>query len=224
MLILIVAATELEIAPLRAHLQKDWTMLDDNRFQRDDTVLQILVTGIGQVATAFSLGVVLSATPPDLAINIGIAGALDRSIALASVVHVAVEQFADLGIEEADGYFSDLFETGLLHSTQFPFTAKRLLDPRASGAHFLPQAKGITVNKVHGYEPSIAALRTRYPDAQVESMEGAAFFYACLIANVPFIQIRGISNYVEKRNKAEWQIKPAIEAVNAAAWEMISAT
>jgi futalosine hydrolase len=43
-------------------------------------------------------------------------------------------------------------------------------------------------------------------------MEGAAFFYACLQQQgLGFVQIRALSNYVEPRNRAAWQIPQAIE-------------
>ena len=37
-------------------------------------------------------------------------------------------------------------------------------------------------------------------------MEGAAFMYACLIAGVPFAQVRAVSNRVERRNRAAWDL------------------
>ena len=33
-------------------------------------------------------------------------------------------------------------------------------------------------------------------------MEGAAFMYVCLMHQVPFAQIRAVSNVVERRNRA----------------------
>jgi futalosine hydrolase len=61
---------------------------------------------------------------------------------------------------------------------------------------------------VHGNEESIREIEKRTP-AQVESMEGAAFLYACRLENVPCMQIRAISNYVEKRNRSKWKIELA---------------
>jgi futalosine hydrolase len=49
---------------------------------------------------------------------------------------------------------------------------------------------------------------------QIESMEGAAFFYACRQLNVPCLQIRAVSNYVEKRNRDNWHIGLAIKNLN----------
>jgi futalosine hydrolase len=68
---------------------------------------------------------------------------------------------------------------------------------------------GITVNTVHGDEDSIDKISTAFK-AEVETMEGAAFFYACRMMDVPCIQLRAISNYVERRNKAAWKLGLAI--------------
>ena len=62
----------------------------------------------------------------------------------------------------------------------------------------LKNVKAITVNKIHGNELSIAKAMDRFKP-QIESMEGAAFFYACDQSSTDCIQIRAISNYVEAR-------------------------
>jgi len=69
--------------------------------------------------------------------------------------------------------------------------------------------RGITVNTAHGDPRSIAAIRERFAP-QVESMEGAAFMYACLTHGVPFAQVRTVSNMVERRNRAAWKLTEAI--------------
>ena len=75
---------------------------------------------------------------------------------------------------------------------------------------------GITVNTVHGSERSIAAVTERF-QPQVESMEGAAFMYACLIHGLVFAQVRAVSNIVERRNRAAWKIATAIDALGQTA-------
>jgi futalosine hydrolase len=45
-------------------------------------------------------------------------------------------------------------------------------------------------------------------------MEGAAFFYACEEAQVEALQIRCISNYVEKRNRENWNLALAVKNLN----------
>ena len=70
----------------------------------------------------------------------------------------------------------------------------------------------ITVNTVHGNNQSIMAVLSRF-HPQVESMEGAAFMYTCMIHQVPFAQVRAVSNYVEKRNRKSWKVNEAIRNV-----------
>ena len=77
----------------------------------------------------------------------------------------------------------------------------------------LAEVKAITVNTVHGDAESIAQTIDRFKP-QIESMEGAAFFFACQQSQVTGIQIRAISNKVERRNRANWEIELAIKNLN----------
>ncbi len=45
-------------------------------------------------------------------------------------------------------------------------------------------------------------------------MEGAALHYVCLQEQIPFVQIRSVSNYVGERDKTKWKMKEAIENLN----------
>ena len=84
----------------------------------------------------------------------------------------------------------------------------------------LPAVSGITVNTVHGNERSIAAVVQRFKP-QVESMEGAAFMYACLIHERPFAQVRAVSNVVERRNRDAWKMAEAIGSLGATALRIL---
>ena len=53
-------------------------------------------------------------------------------------------------------------------------------------------------------------------------MEGASVFMVCNNFNVPCIQIRSISNKVEKRNTENWNLTLAIENLNATVKQIIS--
>ena len=83
------------------------------------------------------------------------------------------------------------------------------------------KVKGVTVNTVHGIENSIHKMVERlYPD--IESMEGAAVFKVCEEMRVSCIQIRSISNKVEKRNKESWNLPLAISNLNIEVEKIIS--
>ena len=49
---------------------------------------------------------------------------------------------------------------------------------------------------------------------QVESMEGAAFAYACALSGVSYAQVRAVSNVVERRNRAAWRMDLAVQRLN----------
>ncbi len=179
-----------------------------------------MITGVGLPLTAYSLGKILGQKKYDLAINAGIAGAFNREMKIGTVVEVVSDCFADLGVENADGSFTSVFTMDLIASNQPPFTKGELLNPYPG--HFLPAAKGLSVNRVHGSAQSIKQVRSRYPLADIETMEGAAFFYACLLESQKFLAIRAISNHVEPRNRDQWDIPQAIKNLNTTLQEILT--
>lgn len=218
--ILLVAATEFELQPLLSQLEQAGYTEKEGRWESSALSIQPLVTGVGLTATTYHLTRHLANYSYQLALNLGIAGAFDRSIELGAVFQVISEQFADLGVEEADGRFLDLFQLDLTTPNQPPFTGGKLLNVGAEAFDFLPKATAITVHKVHGSTPSIEAVRQKYP-VQLESMEGAAFFYVCLLEQLPFLAIRAVSNYVEPRNRAAWEIGKALDALTKAVFQLL---
>ncbi len=221
MKLLICSATRKELQPLVNYLQENgFRQTQGGFYQRSLLQVYTLVTGIGGVSMATSLTPLLFAVEPDMAICTGIAGAFPGSFEIGDVVNVESEQFGDLGVEEADGSFHDVFEIQLIDPNEFPFRNGVLVNPYIDDAAFLPLARGLTVNRVHGSKTSIE-YTMEYYDVDIESMEGAAFFYTCLIAEIPFLEIRAISNYVEPRNRENWQIDEAILHLNDAIIEMV---
>jgi futalosine hydrolase len=220
MKILLVSATQFEILPLLEKLGGKFQLKANNTYHNNANEIKVLLTGVGLTHTAFALGWTLSSYRPDLCINAGLAGSFDKNLKLGDVVNVVAQCFGDLGVEEKDGSFTDMFELGLLKHNEMPFVNGRLYNAEISGFDFLPSVRSISVNKVHGYIESIDKIVAKYqPD--IESMEGAAFFFSCLQAKIPFLEIRGISNYVEPRNRENWCIGPAIDNLNATVMDII---
>lgn len=218
--ILIVSATTFEITPLEEFLRNNFRQTGSYRYVLDQLEVSLLITGVGLPLTAYAVGRTLGNENFDLVINAGIAGAFNRKLQIGDVVQVVEEQFADIGVEEADGSFVSVHEMGLVEPNQPPFMHGKLVNNAAMDFDFLPKAKAISVNKVHGQEESIKKIRSTYA-VDLESMEGAAFFYVCLMENVPFLQIRSVSNYVEPRNKDNWDIPLAIDKLNDVLKELI---
>lgn len=169
--------------------------------------VHVLVTEVGMTATAFALGRELSNKHYDLAINAGIAGAFDRSLSIGEVVFIYMDCFSELGAEDGSA-FIPLDELGLGKTSIRPdVTMKSFQLPG------LRKARSITVNKVHGKSESISDTVRRL-NPQTESMEGGAFFYSCNKSGIPCVQLRAVSNYVEQRNRAAWNIPLAIRNLN----------
>jgi futalosine hydrolase len=212
--ILVVTATDPEIAPVvTACTAVRGTSPDPRvrRFTRGPHAIDVLTTGVGMVATAVWCARVLATGSYGLALNAGVCGSFDTSLGPGAVVHVTEDCLAELGVEDGDAFLS-LQEVGLPGADDAPFRGGRLRNespPANAALRALPAARGITVNTVHGHEPSIARARARF-DPQVESMEGAAFMYASLVNGTPFAQVRAVSNMVERRNRAAWKIGEAV--------------
>lgn len=214
MKILIVSATHLELKPLLEIAEKVCRIDDKfSTYTLQGIEFDLLCTGVGMVATSFHMGRVLALNSYSKVINVGIAGAFEKDISLGTVVEVVEDQFPEMGADDGE-HFLSLLDLDLIEADDFPFQSGVLSNEQ--GLWNLPylKVKAITVNTAHGSEDRISKTEKRFVP-QVESMEGAAFFYACKSAKVPCIQIRSISNYVERRNKASWNIPLAIKNLNA---------
>jgi futalosine hydrolase len=208
MRILLVTATAFEAAWLHSQLGDGLSSPEGVQVGRHQ--VRHLVTGIGMVNTAWALGREFALDKPDLAVNFGIAGSFPGGPALGEVVEVVVDAYPELGAESPEGWL-DLKAMGFPH---FELDGRAIyntvMNPAPSRSD-LRACKGITVNTVSGTVSTIDA-RIQGWQPEVETMEGAAFFQACLLASVPFQAFRAISNRVEPRNRAAWRLKEAVDA------------
>jgi futalosine hydrolase len=213
--VLVVAATSVEISPLVGVSRR---VADGGprvtRYAFADHDLDVLITGVGMVATAAWCSRVLSLERFDVALNLGVCGSFRPEIFPGCVVHVVSDRLVEQGAEDGD-VFLTIQQLGLLADDEFPFKGGRLMNaqpPALPALSRLRAVDGITVNTVHGNGESIARVAARF-DPDVESMEGAAFMYCCLTNGVPFAQVRAVSNIVERRNRAVWKLDEAIDAL-----------
>jgi len=205
MKLLVVAATEKEIEAL-----------EKTRYQNNHGLdVDFLITGVGMTATAYALTKKLVRQKYDLVVNIGLAGTFREEIKIGEVVNVITDCFADLGVEDGEKFLT-LTQIGLMDEDKFPFWNGKLKSDNAErfvSLHMLKNVKAITVNKVHGKEESIHRVVQKFhPD--IESMEGAACFYVCMMEKTPCIQLRSISNRIERRNRDNWDIHLSMQNLN----------
>src|SRR5436190_9502733 len=167
MRLLLVAATELELAPLVSRLTPA-SQLDASpalrAFSHESHLVDVLTTGVGMVATATWCARVLARQPYDFAVNLGVCGSFDPELPPGAVVNVVEDCIAELGAEDGEQFLT-VQQLGLLGPNEPPFRGARLTNPEPTRNRViatLPAATGITVNTVHGHEHSIARVMERF--------------------------------------------------------------
>jgi len=210
MRILVVAATDREIAPFVRHLDNKSVRATEDMFDYQGHRVRVCISGIGMHRMAFTLGQAFAAETPDLCINAGIAGCFPHKGHIGEVVRVTTQRLIDFGAEDGAGHIIAPEGIGIPEDIS---SIDGLHNPYTGLAQHLRSVTSVTSNPTHGNEASIQKI-VRQWDPDIESMEGGAFFYCCLKANVPFIEIRGISNHVEVRDMDKWNIPLAVANLN----------
>lgn len=202
MQLLVCAATEFEIKPILDLISKQ---------NRKD--IRILITGVGLMASTYSLLKEVSRQRPDFVLQAGIAGCLNEELPLSKIVVIENEAVGDLGVEE-NGRFNSLFDLNLQPRDRHPWTNGKLRnDVKHLAQTGLKIVDGVSVNEITT-DPKRIKLYKEQLGASVESMEGAALHYTCLMEQIPFLQIRSLSNFVGERDKSKWVMAQAISQLN----------
>ena len=193
MQILVIAATKAEI----------------NFLNKLPAGVDVEITGVGVPSTIYHLQKRLHQADYGLVIQAGIAGTFNNTLLLGQVVIVRQDTFADIGIEEKNE-FTSIYHTAFADKNEFPFEDGWLKNNHALiNNKNMQLVNAVTINKVSDSELQKQQLIKNFsPD--IETMEGAALHYICLQENIPFIQIRSISNEVGERDKTKWKMKEAV--------------
>jgi len=210
MQLLLTAATQFELQPTL-------DFLDSQRVKFPDWEIRVLIGGVGIASTTYALTTELLQRRPSVVIQAGIAGTLSPALlnaASPAVVAVNQDSFADAGVWQNEQW-NDLFDLGLLDENTFPYTNRFLKNPwqQLLQKTHLQQVTGHTVQEITTQPPHIARYEQNSTTI-VESMEGAALHYVCLQQQVPFLQLRAVSNIIGERDKKKWRMKEAIAALN----------
>ncbi|MEW6500329.1 MAG: futalosine hydrolase [Thermodesulfobacteriota bacterium] len=211
-MILIVAATEMELAPVRAQLA------GQPRFE-------FLSCGIGPVEAAVRLAAFLASSPRkyDLVLHCGVAGAYVGSGAEVLDICLAErEVLGDLGVEGQAGRVVPL-PAQLAVPLEFPLDASLFRQAAATlGKRGIVCRVGtfVTVNTASATAGRGLFLRERF-GALCENMEGAAVARVCREFLLPCLELRAVSNLVEDRDLSRWRLAEAC-AKNAAAVALLA--
>lgn len=209
--IILVSATPFEVEPCLLFLEH-YKAAKPHCYIFGKLSIEVIITKVGMVNTAFELGK-QTGKQVDIAINAGVAGSFGEYDE-GEVVNVTDDCFSELGAEDDEHFLSiDALGLGEQRVGLSNLVHNEVTDK-------LPMVTGITVNTVHGNEMTIKKVMRDY-GAAVESMEGAAFIHAANSFNWRAIQLRAISNKVEKRNRNSWQMALAIKNLNVVLIELI---
>ena len=202
--LLLVSATDFEIMETA-----QW--LNGTDHSHNIVKTDLLNSGIGQLKSTYAIQKQIQTKRPDLVIQAGIGGAPSKND-ICKVYVIGSDRIADLGLMEKSG-FTNIFEMGLSSSEEFPFKNGKLMNPYIHLLEWtgLPLMDGVTVNEIKSFD--FIGFQ-QYSGPVVESMEGAALHYVCLMENIPFLQIRSVSNTIGERDKTQWKIKEALKSLN----------
>lgn len=196
MKILLLAASEAEIAPTLAYLEKEWEKKSFLEYTKEGTSVFPLISGNGSFFAGLALSRFPSIDKIDYVVNPGLGAGVSRTLDLGKTYLITEECFGDIGLEEGDGSFKDLHDMTWYDKNKFPFLKGKLFPKTLLNPTFLPKCSSITVNKIPGTTPNIENFIKKYHQDMM-TLDGAGTMYTCRILDIDLIQYRVVSRYVE---------------------------
>tara|TARA_A100001037_G_scaffold300139_2_gene327084 strand:+ start:1094 stop:1834 length:741 start_codon:yes stop_codon:yes gene_type:complete len=194
----------------------------------------IAETGIGAVNTAQALTAFLETQRVSQVLQVGIGGAFPTSGLVVGDLAIASEEIqGDFGVVSETGWSGGETIGIPLIQEDPPLFNRIRLDPAltesaATAGNTVADRERrqskvgafLTVQNVTGTDQRAAEFNARF-GALCENMEGAAAAHVCRLYQIPFCEVRGISNIVEKRDLSRWDIPAATRIAQSAALELI---
>jgi futalosine hydrolase len=211
-----------DILPLRV-AGKDW-VLGSLGPPGHELPVAMVVSGFDKTNAAHALTCLLQARRPRLVVQAGVGGGFAQAgAAVGDLLLASEEAYGDTGTSSPDGWLGvesfglPLVEVGgRRYANVLPFdvgrveAAARVLRVHPwEGVHpRVVVGRCLTLSQVTGTHAEARALFERW-GCVGESMEGAAAAQVCLLHDVPFLEVRGVSNVVGDRDRAAWDIRGA---------------
>lgn len=153
-------------------------------------------SGIGKVNVAISTTLLINQFEPDLIINTGSAGALDKSLNVGDVVVSDMVAYHDADAR-AFGY-----QLGQIPQMPAQFVADKALINKAIEAIEQQQINAktgliVSGDSFIGTSEQRMAIKTNFPQAMAAEMEATAIAQTCYQFNMPFIITRAISDLAD---------------------------
>lgn len=183
-----------------------------------------LESGIGKANTAMTLAAYAQRHKVERAVLFGIAGAYEESgLDLGDVALASEEVQADLGVKDGGMKgmgFPTLTVEGPRHfHNRFPLD--KALSSDLAKRLDVPLKRFLTRDLVCETPAEARALAKKW-EADLENMEGAAFAQACLWLGIQGAELRAVSNLAGIRDKTQWRVRLAVEALEARVLELLT--
>jgi futalosine hydrolase len=195
----------------------------------------LCVGGVGKVNASHAATILLTHFKPEVILVFGVGGAYPSSGANVGDVALAKEEISgDEGVLTPNG-FKDTEYIGIplvkkaatliysAYSTSEPLVWRslQLLKSRQEPhGHSIHVGTFVTLSTCTGTTERAQELETRY-HGLCENMEGAAVAQVAELHNVPWLEVRGISNLVEDRDLRKWDIPRAAQAAQRAVRQIL---
>lgn len=186
----------------------------------------LAASGVGMANAAATTALMLEGHAPRALISFGIGGAYHGSgLGPGDAAAATAETFAELGAITPQGFMSaaDMDLPTLRQGRRKLYERipldKKLL--RLATPHLSATGEFVTVSTVTGSTRHARALIKRLGPVMCENMEGAATALICARYKIPMLEIRGISNMVENRNRDTWEIHAAASSCQEALLKII---
>ena len=190
-----------------------------------DREVLVAFSGLGKVNAAAATAAILSGYSVSRLWMWGSAGAYDLAgVQICDLVLASEEILGDEGVATISSWQPlDAIGIPLIDSKPKPVfnhmevdslelkRSRHLLNEwrRIPGAPPIHLGPFVTVSAVSGSSARARVLSGRY-GALCENMEGGAVAQVCLRYQVPFLEIRGLSNRAGDRKKKRWQLNKAL--------------
>ncbi len=185
-----------------------------------------IISGTGKVNSAIAATMITERFSPHIIISSGTGGAYPSSgLKIGEIAIAEKEIYGDEGVMTEKG-FHDMRYLGIplikkrknLYN-ELPVSTRYMNDiKKAINRLGLNHRTGtfVTLSTITGTDEMALEIERRISNPVCENMEGAAIAHVALIKGCEFIELRGISNIVQRRDKRTWRLREAsINSQNA---------
>lgn len=189
----------------------------------------LVVSGIGKVNVATAATYLNERFSPDLFILFGIGGAYPSvGLSIGDIAVAEREFYGDEGLLTKEGFYGlerigiPLLKKGRKRFFN-EFTLNKGLIKKIEKFVKVPFKSGnfVTISATTCTNERALELRDRY-DAICENMEGAAVAHVCEVFGKDLLEIRGISNIVDNRDRSRWDVKAGIKAYSDVLFDILN--